>query len=172
MKGQDLRVVPVSEEHIQGLHALFDSVAREKLYLAMVKGFPMDETREFVLGNIKTGVPYFVAMAQDKIVGWCDVLPVARDAMAHCGVLGIGIADGYRGEGLGHALMKTTLAAAQAFGLTRVELTVRTDNRRAIALYEKFGFVSEGVKRNGFRIDGKYHDLLCMAVLFERSSAS
>jgi ribosomal protein S18 acetylase RimI-like enzyme len=160
------QIVPIAEEHIAGLRPLFDSVAREKLYLAMVKGFPEEETRKFVLGNIKNGVPHFVAIAGGQVVGWCDVLPVPRDAMAHCGVLGMGVASGYRGKGVGSALMKSTLEAARAFGLTRVELTVREDNRRAIALYERFGFISEGIKRNGFRIDGKYHNLLSMAVLF------
>jgi RimJ/RimL family protein N-acetyltransferase len=53
--------------------------------------------------------------------------------------------------------------------MTRVELTVREDNRRAIALYKKFGFVAEGVKRNGFRVDGRYYNVISMAVLFRRS---
>lgn len=38
--------------------------------------------------------------------------------------------------------------------------------------YKRFGFVRKGIKRNGFRIDSGYYDLLSMAVLFKRSSAS
>jgi len=49
---------------------------------------------------------------------------------------------------------------------------VREDNRRAIALYRKMGFVPEGVKRHAFRVDGRYYDLLSMAVLFGRSRKS
>ena len=63
------------------------------------------------------------------------------------------------------------VARARKLGLTRVELTVRKDNRRAIALYRKVGFVSEGIKRAAFRVDGRYYDLLSMAVLFKRSHA-
>jgi len=47
--------------------------------------------------------------------------------------------------------------------LVRVELTVFTDNERAIHLYEKFGFVKEGVKRLAAIRNGKYEDVLMMA---------
>ena len=43
---------------------------------------------------------------------------------------------------------------------------MREDNAAAIALYEKFGFETEGVQRNAFKVDGRYHDLVMMAVLF------
>jgi RimJ/RimL family protein N-acetyltransferase len=42
---------------------------------------------------------------------------------------------------------------------------VREENRRAIALYEKVGFVVEGLKRKSTRIDGTYSNDLCMALL-------
>ena len=40
------------------------------------------------------------------------------------------------------------------------------DNPAGIALYEKFGFESEGVQRKAFKVDGRYHNLIMMAVLF------
>jgi hypothetical protein len=36
-----------------------------------------------------------------------------------------------------------------------------------IALYEEMGFAAEGVQRNAFKVDGRYHNLIFMAVLFE-----
>jgi RimJ/RimL family protein N-acetyltransferase len=50
--------------------------------------------------------------------------------------------------------------------VSRVELTVRDDNESAIALYRKVGFVDEGIQRNAFRLDGKYENLIMMALLF------
>jgi len=168
----DYQIVPVAEKHIRGLREVFDTVARERRYLAMLRAFPLKETREFIRGVIRQRVPYFVAISDRRVVGWCDVLPVPRDTMKHGGVLGMGIVDGFRGQGIGSALMRATLARARRRGLTRVELTVRVDNRRAIGLYRKFGFVPEGRKRRAFRVDGRYHDLLSMAVLFRRGAAS
>jgi ribosomal protein S18 acetylase RimI-like enzyme len=89
--------------------------------------------------------------------------------MKHGGVLGMGIVDGFRSQGIGSALLRATLARARERGFTRVELTVRADNRRAIGLYRKFGFVREGVKRSAFRVAGRYYDLYSMAVLFKGS---
>jgi RimJ/RimL family protein N-acetyltransferase len=43
---------------------------------------------------------------------------------------------------------------------------VREHNLRAMKLYEKMGFVVEGVKRCGVCLDGKFEDLICMALLF------
>jgi RimJ/RimL family protein N-acetyltransferase len=167
----DVRIAPIAEAHIKGFRAAVDSVAREKRYLAMVRGFPIRMTRAFVRANIRKRNPHMVAIDGRRIVGWCDILRVERHAMAHSGVLGIGIVEGYREKGLGRALIQAALARARKAGLTRVELTVRQDNRRAIALYRKLGFALEGRKRKAFRVDGKYYDLLSMAVLFKRSHA-
>ena len=47
--------------------------------------------------------------------------------------------------------------------LLRVELTVYADNERAIHLYEKYGFVKEGVKRKAAISCGQYKDEILMA---------
>jgi RimJ/RimL family protein N-acetyltransferase len=78
----------------------------------------------------------------------------------------MGLLPAYRGQGIGRRLLERTLDAARAGGLSRVELTVREDNPAAIALYERAGFAAEGVQRNAFKVDGRYHNLIMMAVLF------
>ena len=162
----NFQIVPIAEEHIAGFHAAVDSVAREKLYLAMLQAPPLEEAAEFVRNNIRKGNPQFVALAGDKLVGWCDVFPEKRETMAHGGVLGMGIVEGFRGRGIGSALIRATLERAKAVGFTRVELTVREDNLRAKALYEKAGFAVEGVKRKAALFDGKYFDLILMSLVF------
>jgi RimJ/RimL family protein N-acetyltransferase len=162
----DYRIVPTSAEHVEGFHAVVDSVAREGRYLAMLRAFPIEETARFLRDCIEQKAPHFVALADGRVVGWCDVKPIPRETQAHGGVLGMGVLDGYRGKGIGLALMRATLARAKESGLARVELTVREDNLRAKALYEKVGFVTEGVKRKAARHEGRYYDLFLMAVLF------
>jgi putative acetyltransferase len=61
--------------------------------------------------------------------------------------------------------MQAAIAAAWSRGFTRIELTVRADNTNAKALYERFGFETEGFMRRAFRIDGEYHDSHSMALL-------
>jgi len=101
-----------------------------------------------------------------RVVGWCDIQPMPRETQAHGGVLGMGIVESHREKGIGEALMRATLEAAREAGLTRIELTVREDNLRAKALYEKVGFVTEGVKRKAALFEGKYYDLILMSQLF------
>jgi RimJ/RimL family protein N-acetyltransferase len=153
--------------HIESFREAVDAVARERRYLALLKAPPLGKTRRFVQDNIRDGRPHFVALDGERVIGWCDVSSLQRDIYAHAGVLGMGIVDGYRGQGIGEVLLRVTLDAAKARGLTRVELTVREHNLRAKRLYEKTGFQFEGVKRRGVRVDGQYEDLICMALLFD-----
>ena len=85
---------------------------------------------------------------------------------AHGGVLGIALLPEFRRQGIGARLIQQTLGAAQAFGLCRVELTVRENNAVAIELYKRVGFEIEGLQRNATKVDGVYENVVLMAILF------
>jgi RimJ/RimL family protein N-acetyltransferase len=133
----------------------------------MVEGPAEADVKKYVLDNIANREPHFVAIAADKVVGWCDIARKPRPTLRHSGVLGMGVIAEYRGQGLGPALMDATLKAAKDRGLKRIELTVRVDNERARRLYERFGFVTEGLCRRHMRIDGEYKDSWLMALLYD-----
>ena len=120
-----------------------------------------------MLDIIKRGRPEFVAVSAGEVVGWCDVLPKDRPIYARTGVLGMGLLPPFRGQGIGTDLIRRSLAAARAFGLHRVELTVRENNTSAVQLYKKVGFEVEGLQRDAVQVDGVYENVLFMAVLFE-----
>ena len=83
----------------------------------------------------------------------------------------MGIVPAYRGRGLGLRLLDATLEAAFDASFVRVESDVHADNARAIALYERAGFVREGVTRDAVFVDGDYRDAIAMA-LIRRTKAS
>ena len=159
------RIVPIAEELVESFHDCVDEVARERKYLAMLQGFPLAESRKFVLENIKSRTPAFVALAESAVVGWCDIIVKPRDTLKHSGVLGMGVRQAWRGRGVGKRLIQAALAAARERGLTRVELTVRADNTRAKRLYESVGFETEGLLHKHILVDGAYFDSYLMAVL-------
>ncbi|MFL6621749.1 MAG: GNAT family N-acetyltransferase [Sulfurifustis sp.] len=160
------RITPIADEDIPGLRAALDAVARERRYLAFLEAPPLAQTRAFVRDMRAVRFPQFVARVGEQVVGWCDISPLDRPVYRHCGILGIGIIAGYRRQGIGTALLRAALKQAKEIGLKRVELTVRAPNRVAIALYQKLGFMQEGVKRNAIYIDGVYEDLVIMALLY------
>ncbi len=70
------------------------------------------------------------------------------------------------GHGLGKAITAYMLRYGfQWLNLNRIELSVLVTNERAIALYEKLGFATEGVKRQSQYKSGKYVDVCFMAIL-------
>jgi ribosomal protein S18 acetylase RimI-like enzyme len=160
-----VEIVPITQGHVESFHRTLDSVARERRYLAFLEGPPLENTRAFVIDNIKRGHPQFVAVSAGEVVGWCDVTPKERPIYAHGGILGMGLLPQFRGRGIGTNLIRSALAASQTIGLQRVELTVRENNAIAIALYKKVGFEIEGLQRNAVRIDGDYENIVCMAIL-------
>jgi RimJ/RimL family protein N-acetyltransferase len=159
-------ITTIAERHIPSFREAVDVVAREGKFLAFLEAPALESTRAFVMNNIKQRHPQFVASDADRVVGWCDIIPNrSRHVHYHCGTLGIGLLPEYRGRGIGRALMQHTIAAAFAFGITRVELTVRKGNVNAIALYKHLGFAVEGLHRDAVCIDGRYEDLYSMALL-------
>ncbi len=78
----------------------------------------------------------------------------------------MGIIASYRGQGLGFRLIDAAMKQARKAGFVRIELGVHADNERAIALYEKVGFIREGVARDAVFIDGRYVDTVNMAVIY------
>jgi|RhiMethySRZTD1v2_1073278.scaffolds.fasta_scaffold310560_1 RimJ/RimL family protein N-acetyltransferase len=167
----DITIAPMAAEHIEGFHAALDVVARERKYLAHIEAPPLDKVREFVMDNVAKGHSQFVALADGKVVGWCDILPKARPTYAHCGVLGMGLLPAWRGRGNGTALIGATLHHARGRGLVRIELTVNADNAPAIELYERVGFTKEGILRDASLTDGVYRDLILMAMV-DRANAT
>jgi ribosomal protein S18 acetylase RimI-like enzyme len=161
-----IEIAPMTPAHIDSFHRTFDFIARERRFLVALEAPPLENFRGFVQDTIREGHARFVALSDSEVVGWCDALPKPLPIHRHVGVLGMGLLPAFRGQGIGRRLLERTLEQGRADGLSRVELTVREDNPGAIALYEGLGFVAEGVQRNAFKVDGRYHNLIMMAVLF------
>ena len=153
------------EEHFSELRCVLDAIAREGRYLAFLEAPPEEEAFAFYRSVIDRRWTHVVALSAGRVVGWCDILPTHGEARAHVGALGIGLLPEFRGCGNGAALLAAAIGQAWEKGLTRIELTVRTDNVRAKRLYERLGFVVEGTNRCAFRVDGQYFDSFSMGLL-------
>jgi putative acetyltransferase len=108
-----------------------------------------------------------VAESGGRVIGTAG-LHASRSAVRRRHAMGIGIsvAGDWQGKGVGNRLLEALCQHADRWlGLLRLELTVYTDNTRAIALYRKHGFEIEGTHRAFALRDGVFVDAHAMARL-------
>jgi putative acetyltransferase len=109
---------------------------------------------------------FIVAERDGKVVGNAGAQPPLAVRRAHAAGIGMAVVREAQGQGVGSALMAALIDWADNWArLLRLELTVYTDNPRAIALYRKFGFVREGTHRAYALRNGVFVDADCMARL-------
>ncbi|MDD5804126.1 N-acetyltransferase family protein [Blautia sp. HCP3S3_H10_1] len=98
-------------------------------------------------------VQYF-AKVNGEIIGTAS-LNRRSNRMSHRGVFGISLKKAWWGCGAASALMEAILAFAKENGFEQLNLEVRSDNARAIHLYEKYGFRKLCTFPNFFKINGE-----------------
>lgn len=91
---------------------------------------------------------YFVAVdEQGKAVGMCGLIIGLFEAE----VMNVAVHPDYRGRGIANLLLEALLDAGEKKGITAYTLEVRAGNQIAIHLYEKYGFVGEGIRPGFYR---------------------
>ena len=159
--------VQIRRSRITDAESLCDginSVAREKWWLATADGFTPEQTRAFVKFVTDHSLSQVVAVAGGEIVGWCDIVPKGPRGFSHVGALGMGVRREWRRHGVGRRLLEECLSLARATGLEKIELEVFSDNEADIRLYESRGFAREGLKARARKLEGRYQDILLMAL--------
>ncbi len=105
-----------------------------------------------------------LAEVDGAVVGLSGISALgSKDKVRHRADFGISIDRAYWHRGIGRALMEACIECARKAGYEQLELEVIAENSRAIAMYEKAGFVEFGRNPRGFksRICG-YQELICM----------
>jgi len=162
----EFEVRKITATDIADYRSALDSVVSEKKYLLTVQTPTLEDTDRFIRRNIKNNYAQYVALVEDKIVGWADIIPHEKELIKHVGLLGIGVISEYRGKGIGKELLIHTINHARETGLQRLELEVFANNVAAIELYKQLGFEQEGIKRNARYINDRYEDVCIMSICY------
>ncbi len=111
------------------------------------------------------GLFLLVACVEGEVVGNLGIETFPnRPRIRHAGSIGMAVRDDWQGRGVGTELMRAALDLADNWlNLSRLELTVYTDNAAGVALYEKSGFEREGTHRRYAFRDGGFVDAYSMA---------
>ncbi len=125
---------------------------------------PTAELWEKRFATMPNDVYAYVAEINNEIVGNLGFELSINERRRHTASFGMAVKDSHQGKGIGSALLKKAIDLADNWlNLKRIEITVYTDNDRAIYLYKKFGFVIEGeAKAYAFR-NGEYVNAYYMA---------
>jgi RimJ/RimL family protein N-acetyltransferase len=120
----------------------------------------IDEQHESITNQVFVVRP----LEDDTLVGFLNLMDIQ---WTHgITTLAIGISTEHQGKGYGREAMELILRFAfHELNLFRVQLYVFSYNTRAIGLYEKIGFVKEGILRQSLQRDGRRYDVYLYAIL-------
>lgn len=125
-----------------------------------------EEELAFVREHSGERAALFVATHGERIVGNLAVAAHAHPETRHGAALGISVLAPWRGRGIGSRLLDTVIAWAGPRSIRRLELEVRSNTPGARRLYERKGFVVEGIRRGANLVDGELVDSILMARVF------
>lgn len=109
----------------------------------------------------------FLAEDGDLVVGRLSLGRDPHPASHHVADLGLLVAASHRRRGIGRLLLDQAVAWARESGVAKLELHVFPWNTAAIALYEAYGFVHEGVRLAHYRRGDTEVDAVLMAYLVD-----
>ncbi len=119
--------------------------------------FSVEDEASFIESMNQNGNLLLLAKYEDRIVGKVSISRFPR-RMNHRAELGITVLKAEWGKGIGRELMRQAIEHARAQELEILSLEVRSDNTRAIRLYEKYGFQKIGTFPGSLKINGQLID--------------
>ncbi|HEV7885215.1 MAG TPA: GNAT family N-acetyltransferase [Solirubrobacteraceae bacterium] len=165
MPAAELKVRRATAQDGEAFASVVAAVAAEERWIGHEPPVDLPAFAQRTRAQLEAGDVLWVLEQEGRVVG-----TLGLHATRAAGVMSVGmcILDEARGRGGGRLLMETVVAHALASPLHKVELEVWTDNARAIALYEAFGFEVEGERRRHYRRrDGTLRSVFIMARLLE-----
>jgi RimJ/RimL family protein N-acetyltransferase len=157
-----------TEDDVDALVDLFVAVAEEGRWLGTQP--PVDRVAQherFVEDVDGADVVSLVAVVDDQVVGHARVDVTSYNVAG----LGMMVDAGWRGRGVGGALVRGAIDAARGLGAHKLALQVWPHNDVARRLYERHGFVEEGVLRRHYpRRNGELWDSVVMGLVLDETS--
>ena len=155
------------------LIALLDQIGHESSFTSLDEnGIAMSESEmELFIDQQAQSDNQIILLAflNDELVGVVNITADQRPRVRHIGDVFLGIKKAYWGNGLGSILMEEAIEWAQSSGsIRRLQLTVQKRNTAAVHLYEKMGFIIEGLQERGACIEGgEFLDVYLMGQLID-----
>ncbi len=167
--GQAVTLRPPQVEEAQLLLDLKRTYIRNTTTIPLRLGeYPNDVSREKqVITKMEQHISSLLLIAEiDKtFIGNIDLTGSTRAKMAHTGMIGMGILEQWRNQGLGRILLESVIDWARGnTGLELIWLDVYASNALGLALYKNVGFQVSGVIEKFFKDETGYIDKVQMYI--------
>jgi L-phenylalanine/L-methionine N-acetyltransferase len=156
--------ITIRPVHVDDAPAVW-RIASQQGVIETILALPSDRLQQRIetLQGLTSDDHWFAAELNGGVVGLAG-LHVGQGRLRHSGHVFLFVAHEYQGQGIGGRLLEALLDVADDWlMLRRVELTVFAENARAKALYERHGFVVEGLRKMSVISEGQLHDEYLMA---------
>lgn len=108
-----------------------------------------------------------VALDSDIVAGWAALTPVSgRCVYAGVAEVSVYIAPGYRGQGIGKALLEALISSSETYGIWTLQAGIFPENKASVHIHETSGFRLIGYRERIGQQYGQWRD----TVLLERRS--
>ena len=166
--GSVLTIRSAGPQDAEAMLTCLDATTAETPYLLREPGessFTLEQERQFLQGRLDSPRDLMLlGFYEGELAGSCALASVGPfQRVAHRCEVSIALYRKFCGKGIGTAMMTALLEQARAAGYEQAELTVVADNKPAIALYERLGFVLCGTLPHNMKYaDGRYADACWM----------
>jgi len=149
-------VRPAQAGDARAMAGLFAAVAEERTGIATEPPVDISARAALFAGSADGSL---VAVADGQLIGMLHI-----EVSGHgFGELGMLVDRGWRGRGVGSALLAAAIDWAHEHGLHKLCLEVFAHNTAAIALYRRCGFIEEGRRARQYRrASGELWDSIVM----------
>jgi len=155
----------IHPKYYESMGKMIDSVAKEKKFLARSIGPTFEQIESFAKNCIDRNLPYYVALHKGIVVGNITIEVAKSKLESHVGNVGMCIQKKFRHKGIGLKLVtKAIIHAFQVNKLSRIQLSVYTDNIPAISLYHKAGFTVDGIMKKRLKLNREFKDVIYMSI--------
>lgn len=158
-----LHIRPVNHTDADMLFTFFEQLDRETNFLLFETGERIlsRQQLEIRLQQILEGDSecMWVVTGEQRISGHLGLRRGNVRRNRHAAIIAMGLLQSCCGQGWGAKLLQHAESWARGHQIHRLGLTVMPHNERALRLYQKQGFVIEGLQKDSLLVNGTYVDM-------------
>jgi putative acetyltransferase len=167
-KGKEIVIRYPEMEDLERLLNFINEISDERTFIRYQGEHETKESEEkWLKGRLEEiknkKTVYLLAFSGDELVGATEI-HLRDKTEKHIGVLGITVAQNFRGQSIGKTLMGLIIkeAVKELSGLKMITLEVYSANEIAKSLYQNMGFVNYGILPKGITRNNKFEDAVLM----------